>query len=229
VLKDDGKQIIFLVLTILTFSLINLLCLWFPKLKFYLLYTITSLKNATHLGIECRDNQFYIINIYELDLPKLNSGNLQTNCKNSIHSFRTKGFQFKLFKYTYSPLKKAFLAIKFNINIKYEIIGRKFLTGLNETEVAFQQKIYGTSDIIVEIPTILTLLLKELNDPFYFFQFFSVILWINNNYIHYSLVIIISTIISIGIGIYEVRVNLLNIQKMARYNCDVIIHRNFVI
>ena len=43
----------------------------------------------------------------------------------------------------------------------------------------------------------------------------------NNSYEKYATVIIITTIISLAVGVIETRANLLNIQQMAKYSLDI--------
>jgi cation-transporting ATPase 13A2 len=162
-------------------------------------------------------------------LPKLTNSHLLNYCKIPVSSNRTKIFQHKLFKYIYCPAVRGFIALNFSISTTYDVIGRKFHVGLNESESKFQKKLYGECDLDVQIPTVSKLLLTEIKDPFYFFQLFSVILWMYNNYEKYAIVIILTTSISLFIGVYETRKNLLNIQRMAKYSCEVSIHKVKVI
>jgi cation-transporting P-type ATPase 13A2 len=194
--------------------------------KFYFLYQATTLKKATHMGILGQDGKFHLVEAFEIDLPKINNSPLLTYFKTNVHSQKTKMFEYKLTKYIYSPIKKNFLCLKFQINCSFDILSRKFLSGLTEAEVEYQRNIFGDCDQQVRIDSVFTLLLQEIKDPFYIFQFFSVMLWMFNAYVKYAIVIIITTVISLIIAIYEVRTNLLGIQKIARYSCNVIIYRN---
>ena len=49
--STTGKFIIFVILNICTVGLINLFIAWFPKIKLYIYYSVTSLELASHLGI----------------------------------------------------------------------------------------------------------------------------------------------------------------------------------
>lgn len=69
------------------------------------------------------------------------------------------------------------------------------------------------------------LTLKEITDPFYIFQVFSVCLWYTNSYGKYATVIVVTTLISLIISIYETRMNLVNIKKMAKYSCKLNVFR----
>jgi len=43
----------------------------------------------------------------------------------------------------------------------------------------------------------------------------------NNGYEKYATIIIISTVISLSVSVLETRENLLNIQQMAKYSCEI--------
>ncbi len=68
--------------------------------------------------------------------------------------------------------------------------------------------------------------LKEVTDPFYLFQLFSIILWLNNAYVNYAIVIIITSLGSLAMSVYESRANLMDIQQMAKYQCEINLFRN---
>jgi cation-transporting ATPase 13A2 len=178
------------------------------------------------MGLYCLDKKYYIVNANEVNLPNITVSYLVNFCVSNVHSLNTKYFEFKLMKYIYSPTKRCFLPIKFSFNCSLDLLKRKFLTGLNELEVEYQRKIYGANKMEVQVKSYFYLFYKEIKDPFYIFQFFSVIMWMFSNYIKYGIVIIITTFIFLSIAIYEIRSNLLDMQKLAVYNCEVLIHRS---
>uniref|UniRef100_A0A8C0F5M3 Polyamine-transporting ATPase 13A3 n=1 Tax=Bubo bubo TaxID=30461 RepID=A0A8C0F5M3_BUBBB len=64
---------------------------------------------------------------------------------------------------------------------------------------------YGVNEIAVKVPSIFKLLIKEVLNPFYIFQLFSVILWITDEYHYYALAIVIMSVISIVSSLYTIR------------------------
>lgn len=226
--KDTTKFFLYAVLQILSCGILTLLTTWFPKIKLHLLYKFVGLRDATHMGVVGTDNKFHIIEAIEIDLPKLNNSNLVQYCKQSVHSQRTKMFEFKLFKYAYSPSKKDFTAVQFIISTSLDIISRRFIAGLSSTEAVYQRKIFGACDLDIEINSTFKLLSQELADPFYLFQIFSVILWMYNHYTKYAVVIIITTVLSLTISVMETKKNLTSIQLMARYACPIMVYRHIV-
>uniref|UniRef100_A0A669PLJ4 Polyamine-transporting ATPase 13A3 n=1 Tax=Phasianus colchicus TaxID=9054 RepID=A0A669PLJ4_PHACC len=64
---------------------------------------------------------------------------------------------------------------------------------------------FGINEIAVKVPSIFKLLIKEVLNPFYIFQLFSVILWITDEYHYYALAIVIMSVLSIVSSLYTVR------------------------
>uniref|UniRef100_A0A8B9TCV0 Polyamine-transporting ATPase 13A3 n=1 Tax=Anas platyrhynchos TaxID=8839 RepID=A0A8B9TCV0_ANAPL len=78
---------------------------------------------------------------------------------------------------------------------------RGLTKGMHEYRKAF----YGVNEIAVKVPYIFKLLIKEVLNPFYIFQLFSVILWITDEYHYYALAIVIMSVISIVSSLYTIR------------------------
>jgi magnesium-transporting ATPase (P-type) len=81
--------------------------------------------------------------------------------------------------------------------------------------------IYGENLISVPIPNIINLLFDEVLHPFYLFQLFSVILWYVEVYYTYATAIIIISSIGAIIGVVQARKNLLNLKRLAEFECPV--------
>ncbi|XP_052596485.1 polyamine-transporting ATPase 13A3 isoform X3 [Peromyscus californicus insignis] len=65
--------------------------------------------------------------------------------------------------------------------------------------------LYGVNEIAVKVPSVFKLLIKEVLNPFYIFQLFSVILWSIDEYYYYALAIVIMSIVSIISSLYSIR------------------------
>ncbi|XP_066097799.1 probable cation-transporting ATPase 13A4 isoform X1 [Saccopteryx bilineata] len=81
----------------------------------------------------------------------------------------------------------------------------KFGSGLTREEQEIRRLICGPNAIDVEITPIWKLLIKEVLNPFYIFQLFSVCLWFSEDYKEYAFAIIIMSIISISLTVYDLR------------------------
>lgn len=130
-----------------------------------------------------------------------------------------------MFNYIFNSHTDSFSSIKFNIKTSQENIHNYFTKGLDKNEYVFQRNIFGTCDLEINIDSVVSLFLKEVTDPFYIFQVFSIMLWLNNDYAKYAIVIILTTLISLIISVYETRSNLVNIQQMAKYSSPINVFR----
>ena len=223
------KMIIFIFLCVITGSLFLFLTIWFPKIKLYLMYSVVPIEQAKKVAIYGTDGDLYFIDLVNPRLPDLEKQNsfLYTNYYVNI----PKGvpyiitFTFKLFQYVYDPLEMKFVALKMQIDTTHEKIILDCTQGLNEDEYRHQRLIYGICDLDIQVKSFIRLLAEEFTDPFYLFQVGSVVLWMNNQYELYASIIIVTTLISLFVGAWETRNNLINIQEMARYSCRVNILR----
>ncbi|XP_010307843.2 putative cation-transporting ATPase 13A5 isoform X1 [Balearica regulorum gibbericeps] len=84
-------------------------------------------------------------------------------------------------------------------------IHHKFGAGLTREERKIRQLACGPNAIEVEIRPIWKLLFKEILNPFYVFQAFTLTLWLSQGYVEYSVAIIILSIVSVGLTVYDLR------------------------
>uniref|UniRef100_A0A668AEB2 Polyamine-transporting ATPase 13A3 n=1 Tax=Myripristis murdjan TaxID=586833 RepID=A0A668AEB2_9TELE len=64
---------------------------------------------------------------------------------------------------------------------------------------------FGVNEIAVKVPSLFKLLIKEVLNPFYIFQFFSVILWSIDEYYYYAVAIVFMSVISIATSLYTIK------------------------
>ncbi|XP_072264322.1 probable cation-transporting ATPase 13A4, partial [Pyxicephalus adspersus] len=84
-------------------------------------------------------------------------------------------------------------------------IHENFGSGFDKEEQDVRRLICGPNIIDVGITPIWKLLFKEVLSPFYVFQLFSVCLWFAEEYIEYSVAIIIMSLICISLSVYTLR------------------------
>lgn len=73
----------------------------------------------------------------------------------------------------------------------------------------------------MERPKIFNILIDEVFTPFYLFQYFSLTVWIYQEYLNYSYAIIITTLLSIFSEISDTVINTNKIRMMALYTCEI--------
>jgi cation-transporting ATPase 13A2 len=219
------KLFIFHLINFCTLFMLSLLIRWFPELELRLLYSTTTMSDCSYLGIYGKNGSVLITKLEEIFLPNISISHLKKFYHGNITSEKAKLFEYKLYKYIFNREKGKFTALKCILNSNFKNIHQNFLNGLNQKEVQYQNKLFGVCDIDIKIDSYFGLIVREITDPFYIFQIYSVILWFFHDYINYAIVIVISTIGSLLISVIETRENLLNIQTMSKYSCEVNVHR----
>ncbi|KAL8188337.1 UNVERIFIED_CONTAM: hypothetical protein K2H54_065724, partial [Gekko kuhli] len=69
----------------------------------------------------------------------------------------------------------------------------------------YRRLFYGVNEIAVKVPSVFKLLVKEVLNPFYVFQLFSVILWSTDEYYYYALAIVLMSLVSVASSLYTIR------------------------
>ncbi|XP_077440742.1 polyamine-transporting ATPase 13A3 isoform X2 [Vanacampus margaritifer] len=77
--------------------------------------------------------------------------------------------------------------------------------GLTRNQQEYRRLFFGLNEIEVKVPSVFKLLIKEVLNPFYIFQLFSVILWSADEYYYYAIAIVIMSFISIATSLYTIK------------------------
>ncbi|XP_053185560.1 polyamine-transporting ATPase 13A3-like [Scomber japonicus] len=77
--------------------------------------------------------------------------------------------------------------------------------GLSKTLEDYRRLFFGENEIAVRVPSLFKLLIKEVLNPFYIFQLFSVILWSVEDYYYYATAIVFMSVISIATSLYTIK------------------------
>ena len=81
-------------------------------------------------------------------------------------------------------------------------------------------QLHGANHIDVEIPTYLSLLIDEVLHPFYIFQMGSMVLWSLDDYVYYATCILLISLISVGVSLYETRRQAVALHDMVAQGGD---------
>uniref|UniRef100_A0A672KRZ5 ATPase 13A3 n=1 Tax=Sinocyclocheilus grahami TaxID=75366 RepID=A0A672KRZ5_SINGR len=81
----------------------------------------------------------------------------------------------------------------------------KHSAGLNKNQQEYRRFFFGLNEIDVKVPSLFKLLIKEVLNPFYIFQLFSVILWCTDEYYYYAMAIVVMSVISIATSLYTIK------------------------
>ncbi|KAM9316542.1 putative cation-transporting ATPase 13A4 [Gastrophryne carolinensis] len=97
-------------------------------------------------------------------------------------------------------------------------IHHRFSLGLSQEEQKLRLNVCGPNAIEVEIVPVWKLLFKEVLNPYYLFQAGSLSLWLAEGYIEYSIVIIVITVLSIILTIYDLRRQSVKLHQLVESN-----------
>ncbi|XP_067398911.1 probable cation-transporting ATPase 13A4 [Emydura macquarii macquarii] len=100
-------------------------------------------------------------------------------------------------------------------------IHAKFGSGLTGEEQDIRRLICGPNAIDVQVVPIWKLLIKEVLNPFYVFQLFSVCLWFAEDYKEYAIAIIIMSLLSISLTVYDLRMQSLKLHRLVKSHNNV--------
>ncbi|XP_073434755.1 probable cation-transporting ATPase 13A4 [Dendrobates tinctorius] len=93
-------------------------------------------------------------------------------------------------------------------------IQAKFGSGLTQEEQEMRKQICGLNKLEVEVTPIWKLLFKEVLNPYYIFQAFSLSIWFATGYIEYSAILVVITLLSIAATIFNMRMQSVKLHKM---------------
>uniref|UniRef100_A0A3P9APU7 Cation-transporting P-type ATPase N-terminal domain-containing protein n=1 Tax=Esox lucius TaxID=8010 RepID=A0A3P9APU7_ESOLU len=86
--------------------------------------------------------------------------------------------------------------------------------GLTSNQQQYRRLFFGVNEMEVKVPSILKLLFKEVLNPFYIFQLFSVILWTVDEYHFYAIAIVIMSLVSIAASLYTIKMQYIMVRDM---------------
>ncbi|XP_032337927.1 probable cation-transporting ATPase 13A5 [Camelus ferus] len=114
--------------------------------------------------------------------------------------------QVQKIRYVWDNLEKRFQKVGLleDSNSCHDI-HHTFGLGLTSEEQEVRRLVCGPNAIEVDIQPIWKLLVKQVLNPFYVFQAFTLTLWLSQGYIEYSVAIIILSVISIVLSVYDLR------------------------
>ncbi|KAM8927889.1 polyamine-transporting ATPase 13A2 [Pelodytes ibericus] len=98
-------------------------------------------------------------------------------------------------------------------------------SGLSVTDHNTRKLIYGVNEISVPVKSYGKLLIDEVLNPFYIFQVFSVALWLCENYYYYAGCIVLITVVSIGVSLYETRKQSVTLRNMVKVLVSIKVRR----
>ncbi|XP_010902495.1 probable cation-transporting ATPase 13A3 isoform X2 [Esox lucius] len=110
-------------------------------------------------------------------------------------------------KYYWNELLQNFEVFKGleDIRVTCSSIHTDHSSGLSRMLQDYRRVFFDENEIAVRVPSVFKLLIKEVLNPFYIFQLFSVILWTTEQYYYYAATIVLMSIVSIVTSLYTIK------------------------
>ncbi|XP_018331262.1 probable cation-transporting ATPase 13A3 isoform X2 [Agrilus planipennis] len=191
--RSCGKQLLFHLFGILSFGLFYAFVGWYPQLKSFKL-TKCTLSIADTVLVKDANNNYETVAV-QSDMLHLQQRAF-TNLKYFIyrHNKYVLDDNDGLFKPLDDLMPKLTLS---------DILENS--RGITENEKTELLNLYGSNNIDVEVRTYWNVFVNEVYNPFYLFQAFSVVLWCVDDYVIYSVCVLILTFFSVVTTLYQTR------------------------
>jgi cation-transporting ATPase 13A3/4/5 len=97
---------------------------------------------------------------------------------------------------------------------------------ISDNDFAYLKECFGPSGIKIARPNIFGLMIDEVLTPFYLFQYFSMAIWFAEEYIKYTIALLVITVFCQWLSMFDAWMNNKRIRDMAEFSVDVIVLRN---
>ncbi|EYC46091.1 hypothetical protein Y032_0408g925 [Ancylostoma ceylanicum] len=222
---DRAKTVLYYALTICTLGLFRLLLHWKPDWYIKVRATRCAHEVAHYVNVIDEHNveAFRPIRLYTSAsngiVPQIPTGNGTMEKVDVIRYFT-----FRKLKYIWKSDLEEWISpadLDGEIPLKYFHSLSESGTGLSEEDVACRRLTYGSNLIDVKLKPILVLLFIEAISPFYIFQVFSVSIWFSDHYEYYASIIVVMSVMSIGIDVYQTRSQEKKLRSMVQSSNEV--------
>nr|XP_020017753.1 probable cation-transporting ATPase 13A5 isoform X1 [Castor canadensis] len=215
------RRVLCLVTSVLTGGVLQLVLYWKPEWRVWANCTPCPLQEADTILLRTTDEfQRYMrkkvlclpLSTLKFPISKNPEEPLVADSHSVINQAVTKPelklrcIQVQKIRYVWDYLEKRFRKVGLleDSNSCYDI-HHTFGLGLSSEEQEIRRLVCGPNAIEVEIQPIWKLLVKQVLNPFYVFQAFTLTLWLSQGYVEYSVAIIILTFISIVLSVYDLQ------------------------
>ncbi|MED6281041.1 hypothetical protein CHARACLAT_017241, partial [Characodon lateralis] len=211
-------------------GLLLLLLYWLPEWGVKGTCTHTSLKDANTLLLRTKDEfrQWFRVRVHKMLAPgrkpfddldvkpktQLPNGDFDhqvcsVHDEQPLHGqqVQIQYFTHHSFRYYWNDVIQNFELYQGleDVKVSCSHIYSEHSYGLTKTLQDYRRLFFGENEIAVRVPSLFKLLIKEVLNPFYIFQLFSVVLWSAEDYYYYATAIVFMSVISIATSLYTIR------------------------
>ncbi|VDK47422.1 unnamed protein product [Anisakis simplex] len=208
--------------TLLTFGAFRLFLYWYPKLFVKCTASRCALSNADRIFV--RDDHLNVTfrPIHTLVSQPDSQVALPSNAFHMSDVDKLRYFTYKKLSFIWHPTEMKFMSIEsIDSDMALSCFHEVAESGLSDADVKKRFLIYGKNVIEVKLKPIIVLLFKEAISPFYIFQIFSVSVWFSDEYEIYASIIVIMSVMSITLDVYQTRKQEINLRSMVN-SCETV-------
>ncbi|XP_066458045.1 probable cation-transporting ATPase 13A4 isoform X2 [Eleutherodactylus coqui] len=222
------QKVLCIVGYIFTFGLLWLLFYWKPQWDVWACCTPCTLEEADVVLLRETDEfkrysrkKIQWTHLSELSSDKLSYGDDNCIINKSIiePEMKVRYIWVQKIKYVWLHSEKCFQKAG-NLEDVYSCsqIHARFGLGLSKEEQNLRRIVCGPNAIEVEITPVWKLLGKEVFNAYYLFQAASLSLWFSEGYIEYSIIIVVVTVLSIILTVYDLRQQSVKLNRLVESN-----------
>ncbi|XP_072101039.1 polyamine-transporting ATPase 13A2 isoform X1 [Mobula birostris] len=242
------RKILYYILTVLTVGILWLIFYWKPVLEVLFKCHPCHLSQSDWVVIKDSFNQQFIARVYteeveddcfpqsaeasEDDNQITMAIGFEDDWKETVqlHKQEEKSviryYTFEGLRYIWIDKKGRFCKLSdLDESLTCEDI-HKQQKGLSRHYQNKKRQVYGPNVIEVLVKSYFTLLVEEVLNPFYIFQIFSIVLWVTEEYYYYAACILLISVISISISLYQTHKQSVTLRNMVKLTLNVRVHRD---
>lgn len=230
--RSQCKTVIFYIAAAMTLGLLLLVARWKPAWAVWLTCTPCSVATASVLVVRDGHGTKNVLRVhvqsvaatlppelvYSRSLSSISSHQQDSMNFNYSPASFYRHFVHNCVKYVWDSRQSCFKRLR---GYDQGILCSEFYEnfhGLLAVEEEQKMQIYGPNMIDIEVKSYFRLFIDEVLNPFYIFQVASVILWAMDNYIYYACCILVISMVSIAISLYETKKQRITLRDMVSHS-----------
>ncbi|KAM4693462.1 putative cation-transporting ATPase 13A4 [Discoglossus pictus] len=232
---DTCKKVLCIIGYIFTLGFLMLFFYWKPEWHVWANCIPCSLQEADVVLLrttdEFKEHSRKNVRLIQLSEPEFNTYNAVTKDVDSVVNkaiirpqLIVRYVQVQKIRYLWDDCEKQFT--KAGVLEDYHTcaaVHEKFGSGFSKEEQDVRRLICGQNIIDVGIVPIWKLLFKEVLNPFYLFQLFSVCLWFAEEYTEYSIAIILMSLVCITLSVYTLRQQSVKLHRLVESHNNIMV------
>ena len=222
------RELLYYALALLTAGVSSLLYFWFPRVGLTLRYRPSSLSTAHFVLVHTHNGQHELCPVERCQPhPPSQRPITLTRYLRPPPPLDPcdKLLVFRHSRYLYDPPSQSFLRLAAPTSLPYASLASSLAHGTSSSAAAAAYSLHGPNAIDIPIPSIPSLLVREVLHPFFVFQLYSIALWCVEAYYYFAACIFVIAAVSICTTLIETRRRLFALREVAQFTSQVRVNR----